>query len=132
MKIVFETIQMVEAHLVCGLLKDRGLFAQVFNADTAGLIGAGQAAVPTTVRVAAEDVDQARAILHAVTPAGEEGGLSLFDVLSKKADGALADPEACPSCGETWEPGFDVCWSCEHEFDRAAPAGETIPAPTTI
>ncbi len=26
---------------------------------------------------------------------------------------ATGGPDACPACEAEWEPGFEVCWSCE-------------------
>lgn len=48
------------------------------------------------------------------------GALSLVEAYQSGELSLADDPSgglslaSCPECGEDWEPGFEVCWNCQH------------------
>ncbi len=108
---VFKSHNLFEAHLVVSVLANNGLKAYVRGEHLVGLVGAipvGDAMAQ--VWVGPGDTKRANEILGFAVTRDTQGRLSL---VGAPQGGELSDPETCPSCGETWEPGFEVCWSCE-------------------
>ena len=126
MPIVFASELVLEAELVRSSLQAAGIPAQVLSA---GLPGASPIDARHRVLVPdafAEEADEllgnnlrrdALGRLSLFDPDDEEGRLSLTE-----GDRALSlaearpEPDACPACGSPWEPGFEVCWNCQHEL----------------
>jgi len=99
---VFRTPHTAEARIKASLLEDRGLHVTVASPDLAATVGVGTHLIPVRLMVPDPEVDEARAVLAAVAAVADE------------APGS--GPERCPSCSARWEPGFDVCWSCQYEL----------------
>lgn len=104
---IFRTTQSAEAQLKASFLKDRGFRAVVMSADLAAGIGGGSVAVPTRLMVPEGQRDEAIVALEALDAVAEEA--------------VETGPEICPACGASWEPGFDVCWQCQHELEGRDP-----------
>lgn len=97
---VLRSIDSAEAKIKVSILKGLGIRAVAISADLAAGVEAGRVAVPARVMVPDEQEAQAREVLAALeNPPDDASG-----------------PEICPSCGEKWEPGFSVCWQCQHEL----------------
>jgi hypothetical protein len=112
---VYKASILPEAYLVRDALRMRGIPAEVRGEHLAGAVGGLAAEVlGPEVWVAGEDAEAARGIISNARARSTDGGLSFLD----DAAGALSEvaPERCPACGAEWEPGFEVCWSCEHEL----------------
>ncbi len=107
---VFRSPYTAEAQIKASVLQDRGVQATVISPDLAASAGAGAHIMPARVMVPENQVPQARETIAALEAMVE-------------ADGS-AGPERCPSCGARWEPGFAVCWQCQHELE-APDQGET-------
>ncbi len=124
-RVVYSSIQPTLAHLVAAALANAGVPARLsgeHRAGMGGVIGMHDAAVE--VRVPAASQGDALAVLAPLFGAAEQGGeLALSDDFDRLAGvlglspgrGALTRPEPthCPQCEAEWEPGFEVCWSCE-------------------
>ncbi len=130
--LVFSSLLHVEGHMAQQLLEGIGINAQLRGGHLSGLGGL----IPfqesqVEVWVPAKDMREAQRALGIEVSPVAHGGLSIAQVseshggLSPAAEGdvrgALSEPggtaapiESCPACGEDWEPGFEVCWSCQH------------------
>jgi hypothetical protein len=128
---------LMQAHVALGSLRAGGIDAQAVGEALSGLAGAipiGDAYVE--VWVASADEDAARAMLYGpvtdghlslaptdrghghLSPAPPAGALSpppTGPEPEPRRSSAPEEPEEqCPECGAPWEPGFQVCWRCEH------------------
>ncbi len=100
---VLRTPDLQRAKLAVAALENLGLHPSLIAESLAEMLGAGSMLAPRRVMVPAAEEAEARAALAVL-----EGMVS--------PEGPRADdPERCPACGESWEPGFDACWSCGHE-----------------
>jgi hypothetical protein len=97
MKRVYGAANLPEAHIVRNLLADRGIRAQVFNANASSLAGQLpiEASLPQVWVESADDAPRARELIDAF--------------FSQSATGPA---RPCPACGEVNPPAFDLCWSC--------------------
>lgn len=121
--VVYSSHLPLEVHLVRGALEAQGMPAMIINEHLAGM-GAELGFANTRAEVIVPE-DRAREALEFIgaLPRAEDGRLSLLDEAAGNV--ALVDePAKCPACGEEWEPGFEVCWSCEHELAELAPQAD--------
>jgi hypothetical protein len=94
---VYTAANLQDAHLLMGLLRTRGIEAQVLNAAAQGGLGEipFTQTYPEIWLVHARDLDRARALC------------AEFDA----APAAGVDTQ-CPACGEPSPSTFEVCWNC--------------------
>ena len=87
-----------EAHLASHKLEAAGIPSRVstLRAGLAGMVPIKDAV--SELWVAPEALDHARRVLH----------LEVYD----GGQETRVEPESCPQCDATWEPGFEACWSC--------------------
>lgn len=99
---VYSAADLAEAHFLRDMLGDAGIEASVVGDTLTNMIPLGEETAPR-VWVHRRDEDRARAAL-----AGYER--------KHRAPHPDDAPEAvwiCPSCGESVEADFDVCWNCQ-------------------
>lgn len=99
----YRTADLVEAHLLQGLLATAGIEAKVLNAYAAGAAGElppGETG-PELWVVRAEDIKGARRVL-----------------LAYERSGTGAAPRRCPRCAEENPAAFDSCWRCGFQLDK--------------
>jgi len=85
---------------LAGRLEHEGVHATVVGANLAAIVGAGNnLLLPCRVLVPTHQLDDARALVAV---------LEEVDLHPRPEE-----PKLCPGCGVVWEPGFDVCWSCQ-------------------
>jgi hypothetical protein len=131
--LVFSALLLHEGHMAQQLLEAAGIDAELRGGNRAGLGGL----IPfedaqLEVWVSSDRLrDAQRALGLQVNPVADgrlsfvdgsapEGGLSHAVVgpgALSEAGGEPAPPtvvEQCPACGQDWEEGFEVCWSCQH------------------
>ena len=95
---VFRSDNTIEAQMKAQLLQQCGLSSTLLGENLASMIGMGGNAVPCRVLVPEEQAMRAFEILQTLETAPEE---------------PLVEPDNCPKCNATWEPGFSVCWNCQ-------------------
>jgi hypothetical protein len=85
-----------EAHILAGVLAQRGIRVRILNANASGAIGEipVDAAAPQLWLEDARDEERARAVLHEFHSASS------------------GPAKRCAACGEENPPAFDLCWSC--------------------
>lgn len=88
-----------EAQVFAAALRSHGLHPTVASAGLATLVGAGYNAVPARILIPEIERPDALVLMEAVRASMED---------------SASGPETCPACGSDWEPGFSVCWSCNH------------------
>ena len=95
-KRVYNAANLPDAHIVAGVLAERGIRVRIFNANAAGAMGElpFDAAAPQLWVEDSRDEARARAAIE--------------EFLRASAGPA----RACPACGEENPPAFEVCWSC--------------------
>ena len=92
----------IEGPILLGALRHHGLNPTLQGQGLASIVGASQAVVPVRLMIPEHQRDEAEVLLAILREASE--------------DQAEADrPSQCEACGAAWEPGFDVCWQCQHE-----------------
>ncbi len=96
MKRICNAANLPEAHILAGVLAQRGIRARILNANASGALGElpVDAAAPQLWLEDPRDEDRARKIIeefHATSP---------------------GTPKRCPACGEESPGSFDLCWSC--------------------
>lgn len=97
-----------EAQVFASALRGHGLHPSVVNDGLANIIGVGYHIVPT--RILIPEVEYPDAIV-------------LVEIIKAKMEEPPAPgPKNCPACGESWEPGFSVCWSCSEPLE-SEPSG---------
>ena len=116
---VYTTKTAAEAHLIAGYLRGFTYHAEVRNDGLAQSGVDGHRWIE--VWVAHEHADAVQTLLDDVLRREDAGWLSL--VPSEQRGGELSlTPDSgrlslslthCPACDADWEPGFEVCWSCE-------------------
>ncbi len=106
-----------EAHLTQQFLEQAGIYAQLRGSTIPqGFV----AEMNAQVWIRAEDLAEAKKVMGIETPVSD-GRLSLVKLADEQ--GALSEPgspsmaKTCPECGEDWEPGFEVCWNCQHALE---------------
>jgi hypothetical protein len=96
LKRICNAANLPEAHILAGVLAQRGIRARILNANASGAIGElpVDAAAPQIWLEDPRDEVRARAIIEEfiTAPAGT--------------------PKRCPACGEESPGSFDLCWSC--------------------
>ena len=108
---VFKSTNLFEAHLVVSVLANNGIKAHVRGEHLVGLAGAiAVSDAMAQVWVGPGDTTRANEILGFAVTRDTLGRLSL---VGARQGGELSEPDTCPACHETWEPGFEICWSCE-------------------
>lgn len=122
MRRLLATQHAFEAHLVKTVLEAHGVGVRLHGEGLGANLGAPML-VPVEVWVDEAEHDEALAILGRVTRRDEHGRLTLIEdggatygLSEADPAHAAAEPAACPACGAEWEPGFHVCWQCEHEL----------------
>jgi len=121
--VVFRSLVLPEAHLVRSFLEGHGVDAWIAGEHLRSVLG--MIAVPDAeleVWVHRDDADEARGLLSKILSQDERGRLSIAEpgpgegLLSLLDQSPRDDPERCVMCDAEWEPGFDMCWQCEHEL----------------
>ena len=97
MKRVHAAANLPEAHLLVDLLADRGIRAQIFNANASSLAGE----LP---------IDAARPQLWVDDPADAARAREVIEEFTRGT--ASTATLKCPACGEESPASFDLCWSC--------------------
>ena len=97
MKRVHAAANLPEAHLLVDLLADRGIRAQIFNANASSLAGE----LP---------IDAARPQLWVDDPADAARAREVIEEFTRGT--ASTATLKCPACGEENPASFDLCWSC--------------------
>lgn len=97
MKRVHAAANLPEAHLLVDLLADRGIRAQIFNANASSLAGE----LP---------IDAARPQLWVDDPADAARAREVIEEFTRCT--ASTATLKCPACGEESPASFDLCWSC--------------------
>jgi len=112
---VFTGKDSVEAHYVCDLLQERGIWAVVMGENLEAALGAIPPTYDTSpaVWVRPEEAEAAKAFVaeyteKEMTPAGESQGKTW----------------QCPNCGEMIDQQFDQCWNCQAQ----RPTGDEVDA----
>ena len=116
MVLVYTSPNVLEIHLVVSVLTHEGIASHIKNEYLMeqGTFGPPPNAWPE-VWVAPRDEPRVKEILARLEPHEEDGRLSLEwqgGELSVATD--PGEPARCPRCDAEWEPGFAVCWKCEH------------------
>ena len=99
---IYRSENSLNAHLKKRLLEQHGLQPILLDEHLASIVGMGGVGLPCRVLVKPEEAEEAKRILVRM-----DGPTLVYSV---------DEPETCPSCGIDWEPGFQVCWSCEKEL----------------
>ncbi|MEO1765893.1 DUF2007 domain-containing protein [Thiobacter aerophilum] len=97
MRRVYSAADLADAHILLGLLIQRGIAARVLQQHARGGLGELPFA-ETAPEVWIEDdadFERARAVVRAYETAHNE-----------------AASRRCPACGEASPASFDVCWNC--------------------
>lgn len=96
LKRVYNAANLPDAHIVAGVLAERGIRVRILNANAAGAIGElpVDAAAPQLWVEDARDEPRAREAIEAFVRAG------------------AGPARTCRGCGEENPPAFDLCWSC--------------------
>jgi hypothetical protein len=96
MKRIYNAANLPDAHIVAGVLAERGIRVRILNAHAAAAIGElpVDAAAPQLWVEHASDEARARALIEAFLQE------------------ATGEARPCPACGEENPPAFEVCWSC--------------------
>ena len=97
MKRVHAAANLPEAHLLVDLLADRGIRAQIFNANASSLAGE----LP---------IDAARPQLWVDDPADAARAREVIEEFTRGT--ASTATLKCTACGEESPASFDLCWSC--------------------
>ena len=96
---VYSSDQTIYAQMIAQLLELHELHPAVQSAHLASMIGMSPLAIPCRVLVPDSEVEAATALITSYQEHPE------VDV---------EEPTHCPQCQEVWEPGFEICWSCQH------------------
>ena len=91
----------MEAHLLVGLLAERGIRARVLNANASSVAGE----LP---------VDQARPQVWVDDPSDAPRARDLIDDFVRTPVGPTIK---CPACGEENPSSFELCWSCGADLE---------------
>lgn len=118
---VYTAANVVHLYLIRGVLEHEGIAGHIRNEYG---VDAGMWPTPHAwpeLWVGEVDAPKAQQILARVeSRQDEDGRLSIAwkggELSLAPTDAAAAGPVACPACGAEWEPGFELCWSCEHEL----------------
>ena len=96
MKRLCSTANLPEAHILAGVLAQRGIRVRILNANASGAIGEipVDAAAPQLWLEDARDEERAREAIEAFRAS------------------AVWPSRRCPSCGEENPPAFELCWAC--------------------
>ncbi len=97
---VFRSTRVQDAQLVRAALEAHGVVAHVLGEHLAGMVPLGRRFLPVRVMVAEAHEAEARTVIEVMNAMADE---------PPDAD----EPTQCPKCNAAWEPGFDVCWSCQ-------------------
>ena len=102
-KRVHTAANLPEAHLLVGVLADRGIRARIFNAHASSLAGELpiDAALPQVWVDDSADAPRAREVIE-----------------SFWRGNAAATPVRCEACGEDNPGSFDLCWACGAGLER--------------
>ena len=95
---VFRSPHTPTAQLVRAALIAHGIDAHVVGEHLAGMIGAASRILPARVLVPEHQKNDA---------------LVAIEMMNSDTGPSADEPTHCPACGVEWEPGFDVCWSCQ-------------------
>ncbi|HQZ44931.1 MAG TPA: DUF2007 domain-containing protein [Usitatibacteraceae bacterium] len=96
MKRVYNAANLPDAHIVAGVLAERGVRVRILNANAAGAMGE----LP---------VDAASPQLWVEDPRDEARARAVIEEFVRSSAGP---PRNCPACGEENPGSFDMCWSC--------------------
>ena len=96
MKRLCSAANLPEAHILAGVLAQRGIPVRILNANASGAIGElpVDAAAPQLWLEDARDEARAKEVLEAFRQA------------------AVGPSKRCPACGEENPPAFELCWAC--------------------
>ncbi len=104
---VYTAYSQYEADLVAALLRADGLQPSILDMNPEVNFGGSSPGIdPVLVRVPEPELERARLVVKRMEKA-------------KKARGKESDPSLCPACSVPWEPGFDVCWNCQHALQES-------------
>lgn len=96
MKRLCSAANLPEAHILAGVLAQRGIRVRILNANASGAIGElpVDAAAPQLWLEDPRDEVRAREVIEAFRTA------------------AVGPSRRCPACGEENPPAFELCWAC--------------------
>lgn len=104
---VYRDARIGRAQLIEAALHHHQLHCTVVSDGLAAMVGASSNAVPARVLVPSSEADRARLVIAALeVQVGTEPDPADY-------------PATCPTCASPWEPGFAVCWSCQHDLAAA-------------
>ncbi len=101
MKKVYSSADASQIEILCGLLAEEGIKAEVLNEDIAAVSGEVPFAWATPQVWVVNDEDEERAL--ALVARMETGAA---------AESLRGEPWTCPRCGETMAGQFTKCWKC--------------------
>ena len=96
---VYSSDQTIHAQMIAQLLEMHELHPAIQSAHLASMIGLSPLAIPCRVLVPHSEVEVARALITSY---------------HEHTETEVEEPTHCPQCQEEWEPGFEICWSCQH------------------